>query len=106
MVCFFNDTATTEFYTYWHTLALHYALPLWPRVGERAPREHLDPHRVEKSLIGAVNAERDMARATRHLHVGHRIVAVRHRDVGAADRDHAGNAAHLLHQREIGRAHV
>src|SRR3546814_13971110 len=47
----------------------------------------------------AVNAERDMARATRHMHVGHRIVAVRHRDVGAADRDHAGNAAHLLHQR-------
>src|SRR3546814_1955697 len=32
-----------------------------PRVVERAPREQLDPHRVEKSLIGAVNAERDMA---------------------------------------------
>src|SRR3546814_10698898 len=27
---FFNDTATTENYTYWHTLSLHDALPIWP----------------------------------------------------------------------------
>src|SRR3546814_12527309 len=27
---FFNDTATTEIYTYGHTLALHDALPIWP----------------------------------------------------------------------------
>src|SRR3546814_19797199 len=26
---FFNDTATTEIYTYWHTLSLHDALPIW-----------------------------------------------------------------------------
>src|SRR3546814_20746629 len=25
----FNDTATTEIYTYWHTLSLHDALPIW-----------------------------------------------------------------------------
>src|SRR3546814_2787503 len=25
---FFNDTATTETYTYWHTLSLHHALPI------------------------------------------------------------------------------
>src|SRR3546814_18641491 len=25
---FFNDTATTEIYTYWHTLSLHDALPI------------------------------------------------------------------------------
>src|SRR3546814_1974229 len=24
-----NDTATTEIYTYWHTLPLHDALPIW-----------------------------------------------------------------------------
>src|SRR3546814_20563142 len=27
---FFNDTATTEIYTYLHTLSLHDALPIWP----------------------------------------------------------------------------
>src|SRR3546814_13713297 len=26
---FFNDTATTEIYTYCHTRSLHYALPIW-----------------------------------------------------------------------------
>src|SRR3546814_15430733 len=26
---FFNDTATTEIYTYWHTLSLHDALPIY-----------------------------------------------------------------------------
>src|SRR3546814_5687035 len=30
MLCFFlNDTATTEIYTYGHTLSLHYALPIY-----------------------------------------------------------------------------
>src|SRR3546814_16456300 len=27
---FFKDTATTEIYTYCHTLSLHDALPIWP----------------------------------------------------------------------------
>src|SRR3546814_14574237 len=27
--CFFNDTATTEIYTYCHTLSLHDALPIY-----------------------------------------------------------------------------
>src|SRR3546814_18539356 len=27
---FFNDTATTEIYTYGHTPSLHDALPIWP----------------------------------------------------------------------------
>src|SRR3546814_6188395 len=30
MFVFFNDTATTEIYTYGHTLSLHDALPIWP----------------------------------------------------------------------------
>src|SRR3546814_6694256 len=29
MFFFFNCTATTEIYTYWHTLSLHDALPIW-----------------------------------------------------------------------------
>src|SRR3546814_17464404 len=28
LIFFFNDTATTEIYTYWHTLSLHDALPI------------------------------------------------------------------------------
>src|SRR3546814_14543627 len=29
---FFNDTATTENYTYWHTLSLHDALPIYREI--------------------------------------------------------------------------
>src|SRR3546814_1684131 len=39
MIFFFNDTATTEIYTYGHTLSLHDALPIWwnctPTMGAR-----------------------------------------------------------------------
>src|SRR3546814_10845676 len=34
--CFFNDTATTEIYTYLHTLSLHDALPIFG-IGRSAP---------------------------------------------------------------------
>src|SRR3546814_16169891 len=43
---FVNGTATTENYTYGHTLSLHDALPIWPRcrhlqaLGRRAIGEH------------------------------------------------------------------
>src|SRR3546814_9234790 len=30
LIFFFNDTATTEIYTYRHTHSLHDALPIWP----------------------------------------------------------------------------
>src|SRR3546814_7503531 len=35
---FFNDTATTEIYTYWHTLSLHDALPIARRARGRRRR--------------------------------------------------------------------
>src|SRR3546814_11595393 len=35
-VCFFNDPATTEIYTYVHTLSLHDALPIYRRQPARA----------------------------------------------------------------------
>src|SRR3546814_3415823 len=42
MFFFFNDTATTEIYTYLHTLSLHDALPIYPSaerpVGQSAGR--------------------------------------------------------------------
>src|SRR3546814_14179363 len=31
VLLFLNDTATTEIYTYWHTLPLHDALPILPQ---------------------------------------------------------------------------
>src|SRR3546814_2931425 len=37
-VCFFNDTATTESYTYCHTLSLHDALPICAHAGLVAVR--------------------------------------------------------------------
>src|SRR3546814_7004184 len=44
MIChfvfFFHDTATTEMYTYLHTLSLHDALPIWrarPHLGGEMP---------------------------------------------------------------------
>src|SRR3546814_18556257 len=46
--CFFNDTATTEIYTYGHTLSLHYALPILALVREQ---------------LGAIEAERRARRA-------------------------------------------
>src|SRR3546814_16582008 len=36
-VVFFNDTATTEIYTYVHTLSLHDALPIYFQRGESLP---------------------------------------------------------------------
>src|SRR3546814_20738321 len=35
LLFFFNDTATTEIYTYCHPLSLHDALPIWRRPGSR-----------------------------------------------------------------------
>src|SRR3546814_16953031 len=40
MVFFFNDTTTTEIYTYGHTLSLHDALPISPIFGQVAQRGH------------------------------------------------------------------
>src|SRR3546814_10938680 len=45
LVFFFNDTATTEIYTYLHTLSLHYALPIYvfvPSSQKRNAAKHLD----------------------------------------------------------------
>src|SRR3546814_9643860 len=51
-IFFFKDTATTEFYTYLHTLSLHAALPiLMVCVTERVPV--LDMVRVKRRLEGS-----------------------------------------------------
>src|SRR3546814_15710972 len=43
LVCFFNDTATTEIYTYLHTLSLHDALPISGRPAQPAAAVCRDP---------------------------------------------------------------
>src|SRR3546814_12880632 len=59
-IFFVNDTATTEIYTYLHTLSLHDALPIYgPQARERGlalrmvPSSqviHSDPHLLERIL--------------------------------------------------------
>src|SRR3546814_16543928 len=41
---FFNDTAATEIYTYWHTLALHDALPISPATEEQHDGDGRNQH--------------------------------------------------------------
>src|SRR3546814_15675917 len=43
---FFNDTATTEIYTYCHTLALHDALPIYAPLGAAGRQEAQGAGRV------------------------------------------------------------
>src|SRR3546814_3270684 len=47
MCCFFfNETATTEIYTYGHTLSLHVALPIWPAIGRETARDAVPRRRA------------------------------------------------------------
>src|SRR3546814_17624527 len=72
MFFFFNDTATTESYTYLHTLSLHAALPIWlrpaggPRRPEGAPGlggEPAPPGRQSVAEPGAEGARHFLGRA-------------------------------------------
>src|SRR3546814_11448648 len=50
---FFNDTATTEIYTYLHTLSLHDALPTYRLCpASAALRARADPHRLHPGADG------------------------------------------------------
>src|SRR3546814_12771913 len=68
-VFFFNDTATTEIYTYLHTLSLHDALPIYiasrpddPRlgagegIGRRVRREHAAHQRLMLLALAGADA--------------------------------------------------
>src|SRR3546814_5412336 len=77
---FFNDTATTEIYTYRHTLSLHDALPIYLLAAECSPlssisvRDHVcplahsDAHRAEQSLKHGAGFGQRLAKAV-HLAV-------------------------------------
>src|SRR3546814_19934467 len=76
---FFNDTATTEIYTYCHTLSLHDALPIYQRDlggGEIAGE------RQSRLLAEAVAAQRVLFGQRRHDRLGPRILP----DDGVLDR--------------------
>src|SRR3546814_20927077 len=51
VLCFFNYTATTEIYTYCHTLSLHDALPISPGTNPAAPK----PHPTASLYVGDLN---------------------------------------------------
>src|SRR3546814_11136252 len=53
MFCF-NDPATTEIYTYGHTLSLHHALPILHRRDRRGVRGHQGPRRGLKPMCGRI----------------------------------------------------
>src|SRR3546814_19744214 len=65
LVFFFNDTSTTEIYTYCHTLSLHDALPILTMraVGSRAEIRrsvdvaHSQPGKVGQDLLGIPEGE-------------------------------------------------
>src|SRR3546814_337611 len=44
MFCFFNHPSPTEIYTYFHTLSLHDALPIWPLRARPCRRSRLVHH--------------------------------------------------------------
>src|SRR3546814_11382495 len=97
-VLFFSDTATTELYTYRHTLSRHDALPIWPRrspiiwrsSNDRAPdprprrRHHLDP--LDPLRARRHDARRRAARTDAALSPPRLGRARRRRDLACKDR--------------------
>src|SRR3546814_2043003 len=104
---FFNDTATTEIYTYLHTLSLHDALPIWQYRqravhgggGEGLPDAGGDARRPVERARG------DLARIRRRGEVCRPLPRQRR----ARRSEAPGLAAGVFRAepvREIGRAHV
>src|SRR3546814_9175634 len=71
-VFFFNDTATTEIYTYCHTLSLHYALPISElrrvRLGDHHAAARLHP--LDQRVRGLRHVIRMDRRAVGGAHPG------------------------------------
>src|SRR3546814_14494907 len=102
--CFFNETATTEIYTYLHTLSLHDALPISaPGIGTRGARGESDPapsgefervgEQVECDLAQARGIAHHAQGAT--LQVDHEIDPLRPRLFLPHPRDIAQFRAHI-----------
>src|SRR3546814_15203517 len=101
----FNDTATTEIYTYLHTLSLHDALPIYApgdRVGAGVEHARFAPQRAidEPGAGGAAHAvgeHGDLASALDGMHVlVQQVVAIPGREVHRTHADLAGRRAAQL----------
>src|SRR3546814_804417 len=95
---FFNETATTEIYPYWHTLSLHDALPILARLSDRT--EDLERHDVGKAH------DRVERRAQLMAHIGEEL---RLRPVCGLRVDHCLNqrrAARLAFRHVVSRATI
>src|SRR3546814_3238374 len=55
---FFNDTATTEIYTYVHTLSLHDALPIWRKAAPARCRRACPRGRARRAVRAATRVPR------------------------------------------------
>src|SRR3546814_5319300 len=91
MVFFFNDTATTEIYTYRHTLSLHDALPILEVAAGIA-------------AIGALDLDHARAEITepqRARRAGEELAEIEHRHTGERhDETAVGRAVLLDHRSE------
>src|SRR3546814_19499353 len=123
MLCFFffNDTATTEIYTYLHTLALHDALPIFPALprpadgradgAAQARRRARGVEQRDARLSGAAARRLRLCALARPLHGAaagdHPSCAFSRRRALAPDRHRAARTARPgAGGAEIGRAHV
>src|SRR3546814_1597625 len=102
-VFFFNNPATTEIYTYGHTLALHDALPILgehrrsPGIGGEIAADAARALRTERERKQSADALRGL------LHVGKHGTAVRHQHVRY--RVDVADAVHAL-QRQRSEEHT
>src|SRR3546814_10681789 len=68
MVFYFNDTATTEIYTYGHTLSLHVALPISVTARPKPGRTVLLSERRERPPASTMRRERARRRSEEHTY--------------------------------------
>src|SRR3546814_14700165 len=74
--CFFKDTATTETYTYVHTLSLHDALPICNAEADQLPSEDRDGENEPLLIIQQAIALRRRGRETRLVIEGQKPQAI------------------------------
>src|SRR3546814_1874169 len=65
LIVLFNDTATTEIYTYQHTLSLHDALPIW-RGEQGLAQQEGQGIRTRRNLV-LVLQQRELDRTSRQI---------------------------------------